>query len=171
MLLHRERFDAIVPPPVSEYEHVQAHRRRLALWVRLALVGIALGLVVVFGIALRLNPNQGDRVWLNETHTQLGLPDCTFKSLTGLPCPSCGMTTSFAWLVRGNVWNSLRANFVGTLLALVALAYIPWGFLSAAKGRLLGIGYWDVWLIRLVLGFFVLMFVRWGVVLALTTLE
>ena len=50
-----------------------------------------------------------------ETHRQLGLPPCTFKEMTGLPCPSCGMTSSFALLVRGDVMNSLRANAVGTL--------------------------------------------------------
>src|SRR5262249_35932720 len=146
--LHRERLHAIVPPPVlAVEERSRAPQRRLGLWVRLALVTIALGLVVVFAIAIRLNPNQGDRVWLSETHTQLGLPGCTFRKLTGLPCPSCGMSTSFAWLVRGNLWNSVRANFVGTLLAIFALAYIPWSFLSAAKSRLLGVRYWDVWLI------------------------
>ena len=33
------------------------------------------------------------------THQQLGLPPCNFVTLTGYPCPACGMTTSFALLV------------------------------------------------------------------------
>src|ERR1700739_4433028 len=47
------------------------------------------------------------------THTQLGLAPCNFVLLTGKPCPSCGMTTSFALLVRGDVVASVRANCVG----------------------------------------------------------
>lgn len=139
--------------------------RRLVIWVRLALVLMAFGLIAVFWVALSLDPEQGERVWLQETHTQLGLPPCTFKTLTGLPCPSCGMTTSFAWLVHGNLWNSLRSNFVGTMLALTSLAFIPWGLASAMEGRLIGIRSWERWLVRLVLGFLILLFVRWGIVL------
>src|SRR5260370_8203293 len=70
-----------------------------------------------------------------ETHTQLGLPPCNFKVVTGLPCPSCGMTTSFALLVHGDFRNSLRANAVGTLLAIFCLAFIPWSLFSAVRGR------------------------------------
>lgn len=161
---------AILPPPVpieAERPRGNRRRRRLTIWVRLGLVLIALMLVGVFRIAVRLDPYEGEKVWLEETHTQLGLPRCTFKSLTGLPCPSCGMSTSFAWLIRGNVWNSLRANQVGTLLAVAALLFIPWGLACAGSGRLLAIRNWEWWLIRLVLCFVILLFLRWGVVLAL----
>ena len=48
------------------------------------------------------------------THTQLGMPPCNFVVMTGKPCPACGMTTSFALLVRGDVGASLRANWAGT---------------------------------------------------------
>ena len=46
--------------------------------------------------------------------------------MTGVPCPSCGMTTSFALLLHGDIANSLRANAVGTLLAVFCLVLIPW---------------------------------------------
>jgi hypothetical protein len=103
-----------------------------------------------------------------ETHTQLKLPPCTFKTLTHLPCPSCGMTTSFALLVRGDVGNSLRANAVGTLLAVFCLALIPWGLACAAWGRPFLVVSLERALTRVVVVFLVLMLARWVIVLGLT---
>src|SRR4051812_36259079 len=94
---------------------------------RPALGGIAAALAAVFGVAVWLDPYDAEgKAKLIETHRQLGLPECTFKALTGKPCPSCGMTSSFALLVHGDVANSFRANEVGTLLALFLLVVLPW---------------------------------------------
>ena len=101
------------------------------------------------------------------THRQLGLPPCTFYTFTGgLPCPSCGMTTSFALLARGDVWNSLRANSVGTILALFGLVLLPWNVLCAVRGRTYFIASIEGALLKIVLAFVVLMLVRWAVVVA-----
>ena len=136
----------------------------LSRCVRGILVVIALGLAVVFAIAIQLDPYQGGEPWRMGTHTQLGLPPCTFKTLTGLPCPSCGMTTSFALLVRGDVINSARANFVGTLLAVVCLLAIPWGVTSLVRGRLLFVRSLE-WALTWVVGIFLtLLLVRWAIV-------
>src|SRR5882724_4097356 len=51
------------------------------------------------------------------THQEMGLNRCEFLARTGLPCPSCGMTTSFAWFVRGNIAASLYVQPMGTILA------------------------------------------------------
>jgi hypothetical protein len=132
------------------------------------LVGLALVLTAVFVTAWILNPYEPDgSARRMETHRQLGLPPCTFYALTGLPCPSCGMTTSFALLVRGDVLNSLRANAVGTLLALVCLALIPWALASAACKRTLWIRRLDRVLAVAVIGFLSLMMLRWAIVLGL----
>jgi hypothetical protein len=140
----------------------------LRVWVRGWLVGLALALVAVFVTAWELNPYGPDGSPRRmETHRQLGLPPCTFYALTGLPCPSCGMTTSFALLVRGDVANSFRANAVGTLLALVCLALIPWALVSAACKRPLFIRSLDRALAVAVLGFLGLMLLRWAIVLGL----
>ena len=69
----------------------------LRVWVRIALVLMALVLVGVFTIALLLNPYKANgEPRTEETHTTppLNLPQCTFKRMTGLPCrsplpPSC----------------------------------------------------------------------------------
>jgi hypothetical protein len=135
--------------------------------MRASLVGIALALIGVFAVALALDPYEGGKVWLAETHRQLGLPPCTFKHLTGYPCPSCGMTSSFALAVRGDLWHSMQANFAGTVLAIAGLVGIPWAIGSALKGRLLGIRNFESAFVGCLIGFLVLMFGRWGIVLAL----
>ena len=72
------------------------------------------------------------------THERLGLPPCTFYLLFQRPCPACGMTTAWAWLLRGHVGRALAANAGGTLLALLSLAAAPWLLLSALRGRWFG---------------------------------
>ncbi|MFM8393028.1 MAG: DUF2752 domain-containing protein [Acidobacteriota bacterium] len=56
------------------------------------------------------------------THQQLGLPACPFLSMTGLPCPVCGMTTSLALAVRGEWRSSVEAQPFGLLLFVGGLA-------------------------------------------------
>ena len=48
------------------------------------------------------------------------------------------MTTSWAWLLRGDVERALAANAGGTLMALLSLAAAPWLLVSAWRGRWLG---------------------------------
>src|SRR5437667_1744631 len=158
---------AIVPAPLMLPEKVReqpADARALGRWVRGSLAGMALGLVLVFYTAFRLDPYQNGQPRMMETHLQLGLPPCNFKVMTGLPCPSCGMTTSFALLVRGDLGNSLRANAVGTLLGLFCLAFIPWAVFSAYRGELLYVSSVESTLTRLVVTFLVLMLLRWGII-------
>lgn len=134
---------------------------------RLGLLSVGLGLVIVFVIACRLNPYENGQPLRLATHQQLGLPPCTFKEVTGYPCPSCGMTTSFSLLVRGDVVNSLRANAVGTLLALFWAALIPWCLLSACLARPLWILTIERALLKVVMLFLTLLLVRWIIVLGL----
>jgi hypothetical protein len=140
----------------------------LGRWVRGTLVGIALGLALVFAVAAWLNPyDEHGQPRRMETHQQIGLPPCNFYRLTGLPCPSCGMTTSFALLVRGDLGNSLRANAVGTLLAVCWLALIPWSLACALVGRPLLIRSLEWALTLAVIVFLVLLLARWVIVLGL----
>ena len=81
-----------------------------------------------------LRPNQSG----HGTHRQLGLPPCTFVVLFGRRCPSCGMTTAWAHLMRGQVAGALRANVGGALLGLLALVAEPWLLISAVRGRWFG---------------------------------
>lgn len=163
------------PLPASEYEYwddepipVELVRPAVCLWARLGLLVIAAGIVMLFSIAVALDPYRDGRVWDGETHTQLGLPPCSFKTIIGVPCPSCGMSTSFALLIRGDVWHSLQANCAGTLLATLCLLYVPWALASVVRGRFMWIVSLEGTFIRLLVSFLVLMVVRWVVVVILS---
>lgn len=69
------------------------------------------------------------------THQKLGLPPCSMRVMFEIPCPSCGMTTSFSHFVRGQIPSSMRANAAGTLLAVVCVVLMIWSFLTAWQGR------------------------------------
>ncbi len=69
-------------------------------------------------------------VWLKPaeaghgTHEQLGLHPCVWASTIGQPCPTCGMTTSFALAARADFFGSFQTQPLGFMLALcVASAF------------------------------------------------
>ena len=169
--LQLRKVIAIVPPPLSSIEHPQEPVDAIPVlsdWVRGALLGIAVGLVAVFGIAAWLKPYEADGTARRmETHLQIGLPPCTFRLLTGIPCPSCGMTTSFALLMHGDLVNSLRANAVGTLLALFGLMLIPYSLACVVCKRPLLVVSFQRAITWIVVVFVVLLLTRWFLVVGL----
>lgn len=86
---------------------------------------VAVGLLVssssVLAVARWLKPSAAGY----GTHTQLGLPPCNFMRLLHLPCPSCGLTTCFAWAARFQFWNAFLANPFGVLAFFLTAALIP----------------------------------------------
>jgi len=139
---------------------------RAKSWVRIALVLFAVALVALFVTAIRVDPYDADgRPLKLGTHQRLGMPPCEFVVLFGKPCPSCGLTTSFSLLMHGDVLGSLRANLVGTAMALVGLALIPWSIWIALRGRYV----WVRSIERASLwwggAFMLLLLIRWGIVL------
>jgi hypothetical protein len=69
------------------------------------------------------------------THQQLGLPACGFWHVAGFPCPSCGMTTAWAHVTRGELAQAARCNWAGLLSALTAVIVGPWALVSGLRGR------------------------------------
>lgn len=59
------------------------------------------------------------------THEQLGLPPCLFFKLTGVPCPNCGLTTSFAHSARLHFFQALIAQPFGLVVFSLTVASIP----------------------------------------------
>ena len=87
---------------------------------RLRLLLATLALASPLAIATRLQPSPSGL----GTHQQLGLPPCTIRVLWGIRCPSCGMTTSWAYAVRGQWGEALQANASGLLLAVACAAAV-----------------------------------------------
>jgi hypothetical protein len=132
------------------------------------LLAIAGLIAAVFAIALWLNPYDAEgKPRTMATHTQLGMPPCNFVVMTGKPCPACGMTTSFALLVRGDVSSSMRANWAGTTIAVLWAAAMIWAIAGGIAGRLLFVprGKGELILTAIVGSVLALMLVRWGAVL------
>jgi len=65
---------------------------------RLHALGVALSAVLLLSIAFVLSPSEEGI----GTHQQLGLPTCGWILASDIPCPTCGMTTSWTHTVRGN---------------------------------------------------------------------
>ncbi len=72
------------------------------------------------------------------THKQLGLPSCGWIATSNTPCPTCGMTTAFASVARGQILNAFRAQPMGALGALSASALFWAGLHVAVFGSRIG---------------------------------
>jgi hypothetical protein len=105
--------------------------QRLGTGGRLVALSVALSCLAVLITAAFLRPDPKGI----GTHTELGLAPCSMLGTTRLPCPSCGMTTSFAWLVRGNLAASLWVQPMGTLLGLAAAMTVWSGLYIAITAR------------------------------------
>jgi hypothetical protein len=68
------------------------------------------------------------------THTRLVPVPCLWHFLTGLPCPSCGLTTAFAWMARGRWREAWCANWLGPPAYLATWALLVWALLAALLG-------------------------------------
>jgi hypothetical protein len=92
---------------------------------------ILLCCLAALGIARWLDPDPRGY----GTHQQLHLPPCAFRALTGLPCVTCGMTTAFAFGVRGEWRQSFVAQPVGLLLFFVVIGMALDSAVALATGR------------------------------------
>lgn len=100
------------------------------------------------------------------THQQLGLPPCTFIALYNIPCPSCGMTTSWSLLMHGRWLDSAQTNAGGFLLALIALAYLPASCYFFVGGRASRGGWFSLLLATGLVVAMLLAVIQWGIRLA-----
>ena len=117
------------PPPFASTG--AAHGPRLRWYQRAALTVAGASLLALLATAAALKPHPRGY----GTHQRLGLPPCTIVQLYDIRCPSCGMTTSWSCLMRGQLLSSGRANVGGLLLGLTALGCGPWMVISGLRGK------------------------------------
>jgi hypothetical protein len=58
-------------------------------------------------------------------------PDCVFRGLTGIPCPTCGATRSVVHLSHGNFLSAFTMNPLITVLLIAATVYFVVSLVSA----------------------------------------
>jgi hypothetical protein len=98
---------------------------------RLLALGLATGCLAVLIVAASLTPSPTGV----GSHRGLGLQGCQLLDRTGIPCPSCGMTTSFTWFAHGNLLASLYVQPMGMALAVAAAGCVWGGYYVAVTGR------------------------------------
>lgn len=101
---------------------------RLRVWAAALLAGCG----VLLGMAVALQPDGRGL----GTHEQFGLAPCGMIAMTGLPCPTCGMTTAFAHTVRGQLVRAFIAQPTGLALALATIVAAIGSAWTLATGRL-----------------------------------
>ena len=69
------------------------------------------------------------------SHLQLGLPPCGLLIFSGVPCPSCGLTTSFAHLSRMQWTQGWQANPWGVFLFAGLIASLPFAAGAFLKAK------------------------------------
>lgn len=132
-------------------------RRRLAALLAFAASG---GLLLV---AWFLKPSSEGF----GTHRALGLPACTWPDRFGVPCPSCGMTTSFALAAKGRIVESFLAQPMGCALALATGMAAVGSLWTLASGRTVVPVFSRAWNSRTAWLFGLAVLLAWGYKIAL----
>jgi Protein of unknown function (DUF2752) len=72
-------------------------------------------------------------VLLPPARVESGPVLCPFRLLTGLPCPTCGLTRSWVHTAHGDLAAAIADHPVGPLVLLLAVVALGW--LIATRGR------------------------------------
>lgn len=130
--------EIIQPPTLAEAAPAAYAGRRggsapaaVSLVGRLLALGLGSGCLAVLIVAASLTPNPAGV----GSHQGVGLQRCAWLVSGGIPCPSCGYTTSFTWFVRGNLAASVYVQPMGAVLAAGACACVWVGLYVACTGR------------------------------------
>ena len=105
-------------------------RAHLSTRERLVVAALSLCAITLLSVAAWLQPASVGM----GTHTQLGIPACSWPATVGLPCPSCGMTTAFALAADGRFFDSFRAQPMGFMLALATAVFAVVSSYAALTG-------------------------------------
>ncbi len=96
------------------------------------------------------------------THRQLGLAPCSLVMMTGYPCPTCGMTTSFSYAVRGQLLSALNAQPAGLFVAIMVLLVGVIAITTALTGRAWRVNWFRVSPFQIGIVCVVILLLGWG---------
>jgi hypothetical protein len=116
---------------------------------RLIAAAVFLGCATLLFMASRLEPDPAGL----GSHEQFGLPPCSAIVLFGYPCPTCGMTTAFAYLVRGKLLSAFDAQPAGFVLALATVLAASLSLGTLFTGRVWAVNWFRVspaWVVSVV---------------------
>lgn len=138
-----------------EHERAQVRMR--------AMVAVVLS-AALLGVAAWMTPDPKGF----DTHTQLGLPRCGWPSAYGIPCPTCGMTTSFSLMVRGRLVQSFTTQPLGAMLALATFGVLLLGIWALITGRSWRLNTYRCTPLRIIFGGVVITLAAWGYKILIT---
>ncbi len=94
-------------------------------------LAVACGAAVLLAACLLIQPDPRGL----GTHSRLGMPTCSYLARSGIPCPSCGATTSLCWFVRGKFRRSFSVHPMGFVAGTLLVASILFSVVSAMLRR------------------------------------
>jgi len=94
-----------------------------------ALVAAVLAAALVAGFILVPSPTG------TGTHRVLGLPECGMLKMTGKPCPTCGVTTSFVLSAHGRFAEALVNQPFGLVVFLLVIGGLGGLVVTLLAGR------------------------------------
>ena len=75
----------------------------------------------------------GVLVFLLIAHTPFYLP-CMFKTITSIPCPTCGLTRAFLYLYQLNIIDAVKMNVLSVPLIIGILIHFTCAVIDIIKG-------------------------------------
>ncbi len=93
---------------------------------RLSWGWVVVGCILLLSAGMYVRPDPRG----HSTHEQLGLAPCGFYLMTGYPCPTCGATTAFAWMMHGHPWMAVKTHPLGAVTAVATVALLGMGIVG-----------------------------------------
>jgi len=133
-------------------------REYLGARARLAWLAVAIACATVLGIGAYLRPDPRGL----GTHEALGLPPCSFVLTSGLPCPTCGMTTAYSLMLHGHPIQAFLAQPAGAVLCLGTVVLLIASVHFAIRGYMVSPNWVRLGPVRTMLCLGFLLLFGWG---------
>jgi hypothetical protein len=117
-------------------------------WNAIAWGIISLGYLILFRYFIS-DPRNGGPIHLTLPFgIQIPWISCPFNTLTGLPCPICGISRASVLMLHGDIGGSFRMHPLGPVVvigAVMSVVYLPWAIMGRKELEAGGIRRWIMW--------------------------